>query len=352
MRRRDDGLGSAEADAALAADSVMPVAAAAPAAREIRVLALNTWHSGSKIASGIQLIADLVISTQASIVLLSEATEATTAVAAELARRGREFNAVPSHDTGILSVFPVQHSADLQWMVKARLDIDGKRLTVYSAHLEYRWYASNLPRGYGPGAPAPGEFAEYEWNKLPGGPVTDPAAIQRINTASGRPAVISNFLADAKAEIAVGASVIIGGDLNEPSLLDWTSATANSFDHNGVVSAWETTRRLHQAGFIDAYRSMYPDPATHPGLTWPSDNVDVDVSELAWAPEADERDRVDYIFARGAALRLSGVGIIGPRASIVRGTRLPESTQDNFLASPAQWGSDHKGILATYQLSD
>ncbi|WP_433192064.1 endonuclease/exonuclease/phosphatase family protein [Nocardia sp. CA-107356] len=347
MTRSDDDSGSAGAGRALAAG-----ATAAPAARQIRVLALNTWHSGSKISNGIQLITDLIISTQASIVLLSEATEATAAVAAELVLRGREFNAVRSHDTGILSVFPVQDSTDLQWMVKARLNIDGKRLTVYSAHLEYRWYASNLPRGYGPGAPAPGEFAEHEWNKLPDGPVTDLAVIRRMNAASGRPEVISNFLADAKAEIADGSSVIMGGDLNEPSLLDWTPATADLFDHNGVVSAWETTRRLQEAGFIDAYRSMYPDPATHPGLTWPSDNVDVDVSELAWAPEADERDRVDYIFAHGAALSLSAVGIIGPRGSIVRGTRLQKPTQDNFLASPAQWGSDHKGIFAAYQLAD
>ncbi|MGY4099228.1 endonuclease/exonuclease/phosphatase family protein [Nocardia sp. R16R-3T] len=352
MRRCDDASGSAEAGEALAAGAVTSVAAAAHAPREIRVLALNTWHSGGKVPDGVQLITDLIISTQASLVLLSEATAATTAVTAELARRGRGFNAVASHDTGILSVFPVEASADLHWMVKARLNIDGKRVTVYSAHLEYRWYACNLARGYGPGVPAPGEFAEHEWNKLPEGPVTDPAVIQRINAASGRPEVISDFLADAKAEIADGASVIMGGDLNEPSLLDWTPATANMFDHNGVVSAWETTRRLQQAGFIDAYRSMYPDPATHPGLTWPSDNMDVDVAELAWAPAADERDRVDYIFTHGAALRLSGVGIIGPRGSIVRGTRRQEPTRDHFLATPTQWGSDHKGIFATYQLAD
>ncbi|MFI7000328.1 endonuclease/exonuclease/phosphatase family protein [Nocardia sp. NPDC050175] len=323
-----------------------------PVAREIRVLALNVWHSGSKVADGTQLIAELIISTRASIVLLSEATTATTAVAAELARRGREFNTVASHDTGILTVFPVEDSADLQWMVKARLNIDGRRVTVYSAHLEFRWYASNLPRGYGPGVPEPGEFAEYNFEKLPGGPVTDTAAIQRVNAASGRPEVISTLLADAKNEIAQGASVIMGGDLNEPSVLDWTSATANMFDHNGVTVPWESTRRLHAAGFVDAYRSMYPDPATHPGLTWPSDNAEVDVSELAWAPEADERDRVDFVFANGAALTLSTVGIVGPRGSIVHGTRQQETTEDNFAASPPRWCSDHKGILATYQLTD
>ncbi len=132
------------------------------AGSEIRVLALNLWHSGSKAANGIELLADLIVATRASVVLLSEATEATEPVAAELARRGHEFAAVPSHDTGILSVFPIEDSADLRWMVKARLNIHGRRLAVYSAHLEFRWYASNLPRGYGPGVPEPGEFAESQ----------------------------------------------------------------------------------------------------------------------------------------------------------------------------------------------
>ncbi|WP_246003134.1 endonuclease/exonuclease/phosphatase family protein [Nocardia tenerifensis] len=323
-----------------------------PPDEEIRVLALNTWHSGSKVAGGVELLADLVLATRSSVVLLSEATEATTTVAAELARRGHEYNAVPSHDTGVLSVFPIEDSADLRWMVKARLNIHGRRLTVYSAHLEFRWYASNLPRGYGPGTPAPGEFSEYGFEKLPGGPVTEHAAIQRVNAASGRPDVISTFLADAKAELAEGASVIMGGDLNEPSLLDWTSATAKMFDHNGVVVPWETTRRLHEAGFTDAYRAIYPDPATHPGLTWPSDNPEVDVADLAWAPEADERDRVDYIFTNAPALHLTDVGIVGPRGSIVRGTRQEDITEDHFAATPPRWGSDHKGILATYRLAD
>ncbi|MFC9438931.1 endonuclease/exonuclease/phosphatase family protein [Nocardia sp. NPDC057030] len=321
------------------------------AGRELRVLAMNLWHSGTKVAGGTELIADLIVSTRASIVLLSEATTATADVAAELARRGYEFNAVSSPDTGILTVFPIEDSADLRWMVKARLTIDGKRLTVYSAHLEFRWYAANLPRGYGPGVPPPDEFAEYNFDKIPSGPVTDPATIRRVNTASGRPEVISALLTDAKAELAQGSSVIIAGDLNEPSALDWTPATADMFDHNGVTMAWESTRLLHEAGFIDAYRSMYPDPVTHPGLTWPADNAEVDVAELAWAPEADERDRVDFVFAHETALSLSTVGIVGPRGSIVRGARQPETTQDNFAASPPRWCSDHKGILATYRFT-
>ncbi|MFQ6331748.1 endonuclease/exonuclease/phosphatase family protein, partial [Nocardia sp. CWNU-33] len=66
-----------------------------------------------------------------------------------------------------------------------------------------------------------------------------------INAASGRPEVISNFLADAKAEIADGSSVIMGGDLNEPSLLDWNNFLASpaqwGSDHKGIFATYQLT---------------------------------------------------------------------------------------------------------------
>ncbi|GAA5091611.1 endonuclease/exonuclease/phosphatase family protein [Nocardia iowensis] len=351
MTRRDAMKVLGAAGGLVAAGVGLPIAAAAPTAGEIRVLAINIWLGGSKISNGIGLVTDLIIATQASVVLLSEANRATNAIAAALEKKGHKFNAVSSGDTGLLSAYPVEDSADLQWMVKARLNIGGKRVTAYAVHLEYRWYATYLPRGYGAGVPAPGEYSEHGWNKMPGGPVTDPAAVQRVNLASGRPDVIGTFLADAKAEAAAGNSVIMGGDFNEPSVFDWTPATANLFDHNGVVLPWESTRRLQQAGFVDAYRSTYPNPVTHPGFTWPASNPDAPVSQLTWTPEADERDRIDYIFAGpGSALNLTGAGIVGPRGSIVRNVRQDENTQDNFIASPAKWVTDHKAVLATYRL--
>ncbi|OCF85952.1 endonuclease [Nocardia brasiliensis] len=352
MTRRDAMKWFGAAGGALAVGAAMPLATAAPAADELRVLAINIWMGASKIPGGIGLVADLIIDTRASVVLLSEANQATKAIAAALEKKGQKFEAVASGDTGVLSAFPVEESADLGWMVKARLSVGDKRVTAYAAHLEYRWYATYLPRGYGAGVPAPGEYSEFGWNKLPGGPVTDPVAVQRVNVASKRPEAIGAFLEDAKAEAAAGSSVLMGGDFNEPSALDWTPAAANLFDHNGVVLPWESTRRLQQAGFVDAYRSRYPDPVTHPGFTWPASNPDAPVSQLTWAPEADERDRIDYIFAGpGAALRLADVGIVGPRGSIVRNARRDENTQDNFLASPQKWVTDHKAVLATYQLT-
>ncbi|MGY2062597.1 endonuclease/exonuclease/phosphatase family protein, partial [Nocardia gipuzkoensis] len=198
------------------------IARAAPAAREIRVLTINIWQAGDNIRGGIDLVADLIASTDASIVTLTEAFRgATDKIADALRRRGREYASAPSDDTGVLSVFPIESRTPLDWMTRARVTVDGTPLSIYAAHLEYRWYATYLPRGYAPGSSGD-EFAQYGWDKLPDGPVTDAAVVQRVNKASGRPDAISKFLDDARAEMAAGRSVVLGGDFNEPSTLDWT----------------------------------------------------------------------------------------------------------------------------------
>ena len=184
------------------------VAGANPA-QEIKVLSLNTWHGGTKINGGLQLIADMIISTQASIVLLSEAGTATTALADMLTKSGTTFYGAASSDVGILSKFPIEETADLNSMIKAVVTVDGKQIAAYSAHLAYTSYATYLPRGYGAGVPKPGEFSEFGWNKMPSGPVTDPETVQRVNINSGRPKAISTFVDDAAKERAKGRSVIL-----------------------------------------------------------------------------------------------------------------------------------------------
>lgn len=327
---------------------------AAPAAhaiggQEIRVLSFNIWHRGTQIPGGLERVADIIRSTRSSIVLLSEAGGATAELAEMLGAEGTPYYTSTSSDTGILSTFPIAETSTLDWMVKGVVTVGDLEIAVYAAHLQYQWYATYLPRGYGAGVPT-GEFSEFGWNKMPGGPVTDAETVQRVNIASGRPATISAFLADAAAEREKGRAVIIGGDFNEPSNLDWTESARNLFDHNGVVLPWESTRLLQDAGYVDAYRAMYPDPVTHPGFTWPSDNPDIAVSKLTWAPESDERDRIDYVFAsRDRRLRLTSSGIVGPRESIVRSQRVAETTQDHFVDSPLPWPTDHKAVLATYR---
>ncbi|WOD42646.1 endonuclease/exonuclease/phosphatase family protein [Hwangdonia lutea] len=82
--------------------------------------------------------------------------------------------------------------------------------------------------------------------------------------------------------------LIFGGDMNTPSHLDWGENTKTI--HNNLVVPWQTTKELENLGLIDTYRSLNPNPLTHPGITWDSEG------------EVDEH-RIDYIFYKGEKIR-------------------------------------------------
>lgn len=325
-------------------------ASSASASSSLKVLVLNAWYGGKNIPGGVDMIVNIVKESGASLVFIPEAKETTPQIVAKLTAAGTQFHQTMTGDTAILSSYPIGEATAFPFLTKAVVTVGGVDVAVYAAHLEYRWYATYLPRGYGAGVPS-GEFSEYGWNKIPDGPVTDAAAVNRVNEASGRPAVIKKFIEDARAERRRGRVVIMGGDFNEPSTLDWTSRTAQLFDHHGMVLRWGCTQALKEAGFVDAYRRRHPNPVTHPGFTWPASNPNVGVNELTWAPEADERDRIDYVFHYpDFRLRLKDAQIVGPRGSILRNERVDEGSQDSFVLADALWPTDHKGVLATYLL--
>lgn len=338
--------------AALAMGGAAALTAAAPAhaakPTTLRVLAVNIWFGGTAVPGGRALVAEAIRRTKADVVLLSESGDATADLAATLSAGGQRWYHASSPDTGVLSRFPIVGSAVMPFVTKAVIDLGGRQVAAYAAHLEYRWYATYLPRGYGAGVPT-GPYSG--WDLLPGGPVTDAGTVLDVNAASGRPQVIADVIADAKAEQARRRAVLIGGDLNEPSLLDWTRAAATTQDHQGLVVPWQSTALLREAGYVDAYRAMYPNPVTHPGTTWPISNEAVGTDQLTWAPEADERDRIDYVFASPTAgLRLLDAGRVGTGGTIVRNERVVERT-DDYRALFSNWPTDHQAVLATYRVA-
>ena len=77
------------------------------------------------------------------------------------------------------------------------------------------------------------------------------------------------------------------------------------------------------------------------------------VSKLAWAPKADERDRIDFIFYDPSQnLSLKDIVIIGPSSSILRNQRVEEESEDPFIAPVNIWPTDHKALLATFSMPE
>lgn len=82
--------------------------------------------------------------------------------------------------------------------------------------------------------------------------------------------------------------MILGGDLNTPSHLDWAKNTKKI--HNNLVVPWYATKVLEEIGLVDTYRTLNPDPNVSPGITWHTKG------------EKDAH-RIDYIFYKSPKLK-------------------------------------------------
>ncbi|WP_226533983.1 LPXTG cell wall anchor domain-containing protein [Microbacterium paraoxydans] len=310
---------------------------------DLSVVQLNVWGKTTDAQMLEEIGADLIF--------VEEAQRAAAAVAEEL---GFDHHSTGG-SAGVISRYPIVDAGVVTvpgtqggW-VKAIVQVGDTQIAAYGGHLEYRYYATYLPRGYAGDVLAPGFPSEWRgWSKL-NAPVTDVPQILAANEASSRPAAATALINDMTQERAAGRLTLMGADMNEPSDLDWTESTANLYDHNGVVAPWQTTSILRDGGLVDAYRAVYPNPVTHPGFTWPAATPNVSVSQLAWAPEADERDRIDYLFfAPDERLSLTSTRIVGPVGDIVRGARALPVSDEEIFTPQTLWTSDHKGLQAEF----
>ena len=320
--------------------------------REIKVLQFNIWQEGTVVKNGYNAVIDEIVNSGADLVALSETRNYNNTNLAErmchsLKEKGHVFYSKKSDDTGLLSKFPIL-SFELLYPVKddhgsitkAVVDVEGTEIAFYSAHLDYLNCAYYAIR----------EYDANTWKKLEA-PLLDKEEIRRINLASKRDDAIKVFIADAKKEIQKGRLIILGGDFNEPSHLDWIEANKDMYDHNGLTFDWDVSSLLEKNGFKDSYRVLYPNPVTHPGFTYPSENRDMPISKLTWAPERDERERIDFIYyASDKRLKLKDSYIHGPKGTIVRSKVVDLQNDEKYLLPLKTWPTDHKALISVFEI--
>lgn len=244
----------------------------------LSVLQFNIWMGGQHVAGGQQGIVDTVAASAPDVVTLSETTpERVQQLVTGLRKYGLRYrdNHVSS-DNAIITRHPIVDSAELPSWSKAVIDLGGVRVAVYSGHLEYQWYATYLPRGYGAGVPEPGETSAWGWDEIPSGPVTDLDLILRVNEGSGRTTNTRQMIKDAAAERAAGHLVVAAGDFNEPSTstgstrLVTASTTTDSRSRGRRRPPWPTRASETPTASSTRTPSPTPDspgPATTPALT-------------------------------------------------------------------------------------
>lgn len=323
------------------------------------VLQLNLWHEGSKVPNGYQGIVDVLDQVDADIVFLCEirdfgGNKFMPRVLEDLEKRGKHYyGETLGMVIGILTKFKpdsitrccVVPGDETRAMLKTTLTIAGHPITFYPCHLDYMHYECYMPRGY----------SGTSWEKI-AAPITDEQEVLNANRIAYRDESIAAFIRDAKEEIAKGHSVIMGGDFNEPSHLDWQADTKDLWDHNGAIINWDCSVMLQKAGFKDAYREKHPNPVWYPGFTFPAGNKlaeEAKLEKLAWAPDVDERDRIDFIYyhSTSPSLALQKSVLVGPSETVIKGEIKENDSKDEFLTPSCIWPTDHKGNLVTFTVS-
>lgn len=330
---------------------IASIAAKSQEQSEFTVLQWNIWQEGTKVTGGYDAIVDEIIRLKPDFVTFSEVrnynnTRFCDRIVQSLKAKGETYYSFYSYDSGLLSRHPITDSLtifpekdDHGSIYKMTSKIKGHKIVVYTAHLDYLNDAYYNVRGYDGST----------WEEIPV-PQTV-LEVLKVNDASLRDDAIKEFIAAARKDIAEGTIVILGGDFNEPSHLDWIRDTKDLYDHNGLIIPWTVPLMLDNNGFIDTYRTLYPDVLNYPGFTFPADNPLVPVEKLTWTPKSDERDRIDYVFYYPyPAIELKDAVIFGPQGSIVKSQRTSEKSKDNFLLPQGVWPTDHKGLLVTFDI--
>jgi len=125
--------------------------------------------------------------------------------------------------------------------------------------------------------------------------------------------------------------IIMGGDFNSHSHLDWTDATKNMYHHDGAVVNWTISRAMTDAGFIDAFRVIHPNPEEEPGTTWLSGWED---GQLNY----DRKDRIDYCYYQGERLHVLNAETFN----------VPPGDTLHFRDREIMYPSDHGFVLVRF----
>jgi hypothetical protein len=291
---------AATATATLTIEVFMPGTVHLP---KLKVLSFNVWIGTANVSDGYNKGLDSILLSDADIVAVCENRGRAGDWADDLGWHVYQAGS----DDAVLSRYPVVDTFTASAAVGARVrlaDSPLREMNFWSCHL------TAYP--YGP----------YDVRDESGNNAAKVAAALAAENDSGRVAQINSILLNASAQLAAADTtpVLLLGDFNCPSHLDWTPATATAGLHFGLVLGWPVTRLTENAGMIDAFRAVHPDPVAMPGDTWtPIDPNDV-------------QDRIDMVQFKGAPLSVIDCQVF---TTIAQG----------------RWPSDHAGVLAEFSVS-
>lgn len=246
--------------------------------KTLTVLSWNVWHGGHSKTypdKGCEGAVGILKKSNADVILMVETYGAAPMVADSLGYRHHLIsdNLCIYSRYSIVEKYTFPDSISTFNFGGVKIDIDGTPVRIFDTWLHY------LPDM----RLVPADCTEEEiiaWEK--GGTRDD--EIRKILS------ILQPMLAEADS-----IPIIMGGDFNVHSHLDWTEATKNLYNHKGAVVRWPVSMAMEEAGFKDSFRELNPDPVKNLGVTWLTD---------ADSLETECRmDRIDFIYYQGKTIR-------------------------------------------------
>ncbi|GAB5406324.1 MAG: hypothetical protein Aurels2KO_45550 [Aureliella sp.] len=266
------------------------------ASDSLSVMSWNIWHGGREDgeAVGPKRVVEVIRDSGADIVAVQETYGSGEVLAKSL---GFHFHARGTN-VSLLSRWPVVEDISIFEPFKCVGGIvelpSGRRIAVYSIWLPY---------------------GDDIW--LPG--------VRDRTTTAGWLAACKPSASDLaeiyhaiEAKLAAleyaGIDVIVAGDFNSMSHLDYSAVAKDQFSRQ---VDWETSQVLQAAGFRDAYREVNP-------------TVDRAI-DSTWSPrfKEQEQDRIDFVYYRSEAMRCKSC--------------------ENIAVHADGFPSDHAAVLARFQ---
>ncbi len=292
--------------------------AAEPIRERLVVMTFNTWHDGGRVDDGFEKIVTEIVRSGADVVGLQEAgAETARKIAVRLGWHHAEGG---TGSVQIVSRHRVESSFILKGIeadrfigIRMVIEADPRReIVIGNLHLDHEFYGPYAAAK--PGADLEDVLAEN-------------ARSERMKQLRAVLEGLESYLKEAD-----GVPVVLTGDFNAPSHLDWAEEAAAA--RRGLPAVpWQESLALSEAGWVDSFRTCHPDPLAVHGNTWSTVHKGT-----------EPQDRIDFIYHFGDGLvpvesciypaeTEVTVGVWGEDTAVVRGNA---------------WPSDHASVITTY----
>lgn len=277
---------------------------------KLTVLSFNLWHGGTQVNDYHNKQIRFLTASGADVVGVQES------------QRGNVHRLAyalgwyfwETRDIGIISRYPItQQYPDTSAAGSVRISLDGDKseVVMWNTHL-----------GYDPYGPYDFCFSNMTRDQ-----------VLKREEESGRTPQMKEIVAGMKEELGNTDKVplLLTGDFNAPSHLDWIDATREAHCNVGSFP-WPSSVLPTEAGLLDSYRKDHRYPQKDPGITWSPIYKD-----NGGRPEP--MDRIDFIYYKG------GLHVESSEVVLVGKPQEEPNHKDN------EWTSDHAAVKTVFKIT-